>query len=139
MKRSRHIRIGALALATAFVFTATAAAHLPKTVTIRHQMRGCHTWSFANGPYKATLKVRVDRASGLRFVNNDVMPHRLLQVAGPKARIETANMNHMSAQAFVSFPKAGTYTFTTKPGEDYMKGMKTIGKDNVLRLIVNVS
>ena len=39
----------------------------------------------------------------------------------------------------VTFSKAGVYKLTTKPGEDYMKGMKTIGEDNVLRLTVKVS
>lgn len=50
-------------------------------------------------------------------------------------------MNHMSAQARVVFAKVGTYKFTTRAGEDYpaMKGMQTIGEDNVLRLTVVVS
>ena len=39
----------------------------------------------------------------------------------------------------VAFAKAGVYRFTTKAGEDYMKGVKTIGEDNVLRLTVQVS
>jgi plastocyanin len=138
----RKIRIATLALATAaVVFAATASAHAPKTVTIRHQMRGCHSWSFANGPYKATLKIRVDRDMTLRFVNNDVMPHKLVQLAGPKATITKANMNKIGAVAVLAFPRAGHYRFTTKPGEDYssMGEMKTIGEDNVLRLTVAVS
>jgi hypothetical protein len=135
-------RIATLTLATAaVVFAATASAHAPKTVTIRHQMRGCHSWSFANGPYKATLKIRVDRDMTLRFVNDDVMPHKLVQLAGPKAMIMKANMNHMGAVAVLNFPRAGHYRFATKPGEDYpsMGTMKTIGEDNVLRLTVVVS
>jgi len=138
----RKIRIATLALATAAaVFAATASAHAPQTISIRHQMRGCHSWSFANGPYKATLKIRVDRDATLRFVNNDVMPHKLVQLAGPKATITKANMRHMSAVAVLTFPRAGLYRFTTKPGEDYasMGGMKTVGEDNVLRLTVVVS
>jgi hypothetical protein len=31
-----------------------------------------------------------------------------------------------------------TYIFTTKAGEDYMKGVKTSGEDNILRLVVTV-
>jgi hypothetical protein len=50
-----------------------------------------------------------------------------------------ANMNHMAASVKVRFAHAGTYRFTTKAGEDYMKGMKTIGEDNVLTLKVVVS
>jgi hypothetical protein len=45
----------------------------------------------------------------------------------------------MSARAHVGFPAKGTYVFTTKAGEDYMQGIKTIGEDNVLKLTVIVS
>ena len=41
--------------------------------------------------------------------------------------------------AQITFTKPGVYHFTTKAGEDYMAGMKTIGEDNVLRLTVVVS
>ena len=142
MKRTKRIRLASLAIAvTALVFASVASAHAPKTITIRHQMHGCHAWSFANGPYKATLKVRVDRDATLRFVNNDVMAHRLLELAGPKAAIGKRNMNHVGAVAVVMFPRAGVYRFTTKPGEDYpsLGEVKTIGEDNVLRLTVRVS
>lgn len=142
MKRKRHLRIAALALGVAAaVFVGSASAHAPKTVTIRHQMRGCHTWSFANGPYKATLKIRLDRDTAVVFVNNDVMPHKLVEVSGPKVTLVKPNMNRMSARTSVTFPKAGTYRFTTRPGEDYpmMGKMKTVGEDNVLRLTVVVS
>jgi plastocyanin len=142
MKRKKHLRIAALALGvTAAIFVSSASAHAPKTVTIRHQMRGCHSWSFANGPYKATLKIHVDRDTALVFVNTDVMPHKLVQVAGAKVTLVKPNMNHMSARTSVTFPKAGVYRFMTKAGEDYpmMGELKTIGEDNVLRLTVVVS
>jgi hypothetical protein len=45
----------------------------------------------------------------------------------------------MGAADRITFTKAGVYHFTTKAGEDYMKGIKTIGEDNVLRLTVRVS
>jgi hypothetical protein len=47
-------------------------------------------------------------------------------------------MKHMSASADVGFPSKGTYVFTTKAGEDYLKGVKTVGEDNVLKLVVKV-
>jgi len=127
------------AVGAAMACANVASAHAPVTITIRHQMRGCHMWSYANGPYKASLKVTVDRDATLRFVNNDVMPHRLVQLAGPKAAIGKANMNHIGAVAVLMFPGKGVYTFRTRPGEDY-KGMAmhTIGRDNVLRLTVVV-
>jgi plastocyanin len=142
MKRKQHVQIAAFALGVAAaIFAGSASAQAPKTVTIRHQMRGCHTWSFANGPSKASLKLRLDRDTALVFVNNDVMPHKLVQVAGPKVTLVKPNLNHMSARTSVTFPKAGTYRFTTKAGEDYpmMGKMKTVGEDNILRLTVVVS
>ena len=47
-------------------------------------------------------------------------------------------MSHFGATSKVTFLRAGTYVFTTKAGEDYMKGVKTTGEDNVLTLKVVV-
>jgi plastocyanin len=139
MKQKKKIAAGAMALAVAGVVASSAFAHAPKTITIRHQLHGCHAWSFAGGAFKPALKIKIDRDTALVFVDNDVMPHKLIQVSGPKAHVTTPYMSHMSARAVVVFTKVGVYKFTTKPGEDYMKGMKTIGPDNVLRLTVTVS
>jgi hypothetical protein len=140
MKRKNRIRTGALALGLAGLFAGSAFAHSPQsTLTIRHQMRGCHAWSFNGGVYKASLKINVARGTALKVIDNDVMPHKLIQLAGPKAKLIAPAMNHMSAQAKVVFAKKGTYRFKTKAGEDYMAGMKTVGPDNVLRLTVTVS
>src|SRR5205085_1609078 len=109
------------------------------TLTIRHQMRGCHAWSFNGGAYTASLQVRVARGTTLKVIDNDVMPHYLIQLAGPKAKLISPAMKHMSAQAKVVFPRKGTYRFTTRAGEDYVPGMKTVGEDNVLRITVVVS
>ena len=110
-------------------------------ITIRHQMRGCHSWSVANGPWRTGLKLKVDRDTSLFFVNDDVMPHRLIQTAGPRAHLFTPNMNRLRAHATVTFGRAGVYRFTTKPGHDYkgMHEMKMGGKDNVLRLTITVA
>jgi plastocyanin len=119
---------------------ATSVASKHATVTIRHQVRGCHAWSVNGRSYRAAQHVRLAGAGTITFVNNDVMPHRLIQRSGPAVRyIGRTNMNHMSASVKVRFPRAGTYRFTTKAGEDYMQGMKTIGEDNVLTLKVVVS
>ena len=140
MNRKKRIRTGAMALALAGVFTGSALAHSPQsTLTIRHQMRGCHAWSFNGGAYKASLKVTVARGTTLKVIDNDVMPHHLIQLAGPKAKLISPAMKHMSAQAKVVFPRKGTYRFTTRAGEDYVQGMKTVGEDNVLRITVVVS
>ena len=50
-----------------------------------------------------------------------------------------AKMSKIGASTKIVLAKAGTYRFTTKVGEDYMKGVKTIGEDNVLKLTVKVS
>ena len=57
---------------------------------------------------------------------------------GLKRTFAPALLGRMGAAAKISFSHAGVYKFTTKPGEDYMKGMKTIGADNVLKLTVVV-
>jgi hypothetical protein len=85
------------------------------------------------------LKIKLTRGTTLNVIDNDMMPHKLIQLAGPKATLVAPAMKHMSAQAKVVFAKKGTYRFTTKPGEDYVKGIKTVGPDNVLRLTVTVS
>ncbi|MFN2628949.1 MAG: hypothetical protein ABR569_09985 [Gaiellaceae bacterium] len=48
-------------------------------------------------------------------------------------------IGHMGASLKSTLTQRGVYHFMTKPGEDYTAGMKTIGKDNVLRLTVVVS
>ena len=110
------------------------------TVTIRHQTRGCHSWAVNGGAYNPSQKVRIARGGTIRFVDNDIMPHKLVKTSGPAVKfIGKANMSHMGASVTVRFSKAGVYKFTTKAGEDYMPGIKTTGEDNVLRLVVKVS
>jgi plastocyanin len=128
-------------LATALVAVSPAAAGGAATVTISHQMKGCHMWQLNGGTPKAHLSIALKAGTMVRFVNDDIMPHRLIQQAGPKLALAHANLNRMSASTSVRFAHAGTYRFTTKAGEDYpwMKSMaKTIGEDNVLRLTVHV-
>jgi hypothetical protein len=144
MKNKMRIRVAGIALAALSAVLVGAAAAAPTsgtaTVTIRHQMRGCHTWSYNGGAYRASMAVKVNRGLTLAVVNNDVMPHRFVQTSGPKLTVTTPAMNRMSAKAHVRFAKAGVYRFTTKAGEDYSWAhVKTTGDDNVLRLTVTVS
>ena len=82
------------------------------------------------------------------------MPHKLIETSGPavtftrltagmgmglKGTFPPAMLARMGSSSKVTFTKAGVYKFTTKAGEDYMTGVKTIGEDNVLRLTVTVS
>jgi plastocyanin len=142
MQRKIKIRGAVLALAalSALAVTSAADAHSAATVTIRHQMRGCHSWSFNSGPFKASLSVTVKAGTVLRFTNNDVMPQKLVQAAGPKMRMVHPNMLKMASSATVKLTQKGIYRFTTRAGEDYAwaGSMKTVGEDNVLHLTVRV-
>jgi plastocyanin len=129
-----------LALALGLAGAASAAStQNHASVVIRHQMRGCHTWSVNGGPFKASQSITLRRGASLTVTDNDIMSHRLVLTSGPALRIANATLKHMGATLSVTLTKPGIYHFTTKPGEDYMAGMKTIGEDNVLRLTVVVS
>ena len=143
MRRKKHIRrlVAALAACAAALLVSSASAHgTAATVTIRHQMHGCHAWSFEDGAYRATLNVQLKRGELLTIRNNDVMPHKLVRTSGPALKVLTPAMKHMGATARVRFAKAGVYKFKTKPGEDYSwaSHMETKGEDNVLRLTVTI-
>jgi plastocyanin len=129
-----------LGVAAALVAASQASAGSSTTITISHQTKGCHMWQMGNANPKVNLSVTVKAGTALRFVNNDVMPHRLIQQAGPKLTLVRPNMKRMSASMSVKLAHSGVYRFTTKAGEDYpwMKSMKTIGEDNVLHLTVHV-
>jgi hypothetical protein len=145
------LTVGAVAVA---VPTLGGAASRTASVTIRHQVRGCHAWSVNGGPFAASHTMTLARGGSIRFTNNDVMPHQLVKLSGPNVRMHNGStmpmgmgmhgpaapgmMNHMGATTTVYFSHAGTYVFKTKPGGDYMTGFNTTGPDNVLRLTVKV-
>lgn len=146
----------ATAAATALIATSAAGAAVPShaALTIRHQTRGCHSWSLNGSPFRASQTVGLRRGGSLTVTDNDVMAHLLVETSGPMnaaiARVPGAMhdmatnlegpglMAHMGATVKVSFTRAGVYHFTTKTGDDYMPGIKTIGEDNILRLTVKV-
>jgi hypothetical protein len=129
----------ALAVAGSAVAATNKSLHNSATLTIKHQTRGCHSWSFDGKSWHATQTITLARGGVLAVVNNDVMPHKLIQVSGPKATVAGPTMGHMHMSAHVAFSAKGVYVFKTKAGEDYMKGIKTIGEDNVLKLVVTVT
>jgi plastocyanin len=130
----------ALALALGLAGAASAAsAPGHASLLIRHQLHGCHAWSVNGGPFKASQSITLRRGGWLTVTDNDVMSHRLVLTSGPALRITNATLKHMGASVKVTLTKPGVYHFTTKPGEDYMSGVKTIGEDNVLRLTIVVS
>ena len=107
-------------------------------ITIRHDKVGCHSWAIGNGAYKPTQSLTVKAGTSLKFTDNDVMPHTLVLLSGPRVAIHGARLAKMGAHTSIILTKRGTYVFGTKAGEDYTKGIVTIGEDNVLRLVVKV-
>lgn len=106
---------------------------------IRHQLRGCHAWSLNGGPAKASQTVWLKRGVHLGIGDNDVMPHRLIQLAGPRVALpEGATMKSLGAMIEIRFPQTGVYKFVTKASPEYAKRMRTVGEDNVLKLRVIV-
>lgn len=123
-----------LAFATVALGSATHAQ-----ITIRHQTSHCHAWALGHGPYAARLSTALAVGDTITFTNNDVMSHRLIEKSGPRATYAGSQlMARVGAATKVTFTRVGTYVFTTKPGDDYMKGVKTTGEDNVLTLRVVV-
>ena len=125
------------------------------SIVIRHQLRGCHTWSPNGGMYKAALDLRLARGGALTITNLDPMVHKLIQETGPTVGMRTIAhqhmkmvgmhtvtgrgvMSHMGAAVKVSFPRAGLYRFTTKDLGEYFE-LKAVGDDNDLMLVVRVS
>ena len=138
LKRTSLILTLAFALGLAGTASASPApAH--DSLLIRHQMRGCHSWSANGGAFKLNQSVTLRHGGFLAVTNNDIMPHTLVLSSGPSLRIAHPKLGHMGASLKITLTKPGVYHFTTKTGEDYMAGMKTIGADNVLKLTVIVS
>lgn len=131
------------------------------TLLIHHRHAHCHAWSFDGGPFRASQTVQLRVGSRLTVIDMDVMPHRLIQLAGQKVSMRNGSMMgmgmmgmtgmmggyrsgvpglmpHMGASTTVRFSKPGVYRFRTRAGEDYWPGVTTTGADNVLTLTVTV-
>lgn len=154
MTRTRSIPLLALAALAATV-TAAAAAAAPTQawLNIRHQVRGCHSWSLNGNAYAPSQAVTIRLGGSIIVTNDDVMPHKLIETSGTPvvytrivgggfSRLKTyppAMLVRMGATSKITFAKVGVYYFTTKPGNDLMPNVKTVGPDNVLRLTVRVA
>jgi plastocyanin len=145
-----------LAAVAAFLVVAMpASARTEIQITIHHQLHGCHAWAVGTGAFKASQSLHVAAGTEVVVKNTDLMPHRLVQLAGPavtftnlpsastmmgmKGPFAPGMMGRMNSSTELTLTKPGTYRFTTKAGEDYMAGVKTTGEDNVLKLTVVVS
>jgi hypothetical protein len=152
----RTILLTALGAAVLAIALPATAAPGGASLVIRHQVRGCHSWSLNGGAWKAAQHIRLSRGGSLVVTNNDVMFHELIKTSGPAVVFKLVKsgtamkgtvklpwapglMGRMGATVKVTFPKAGVYRLTTKFGEDYMPMGDTVGEDNVLQAIVTVS
>jgi plastocyanin len=129
-------------VAVAAVVATAAFGSTPRhsSILIRHQMSHCHAWSLNKAPFVAHVNAKLAVGGSITFTNDDVMSHRLIKTSGHTVTFTgSPAMAHMASTVKVTFAHAGTYRFTTKPGEDYMKGVTTTGEDNVLTLTVTVS
>lgn len=136
------LAVAGLVVAASAIAGAQQSAKPAKTgsVLIRHELHGCHSWSANHAAYRALQSLTLAKGGTVTFTNNDVMPQRLVKLAGaPVLFAGNKALNKPGAVLRVTFSKAGRYVFGTKPGEDYSKGIKTIGEDNVLKLVVTVS
>jgi len=143
------------ALAAVFAASALAAPTASNTLVITHQLKGCHIWALNGAKPAVNQTIKLHPGQTLTIRNTDVMPHQLIKTSGSavimnlvasgmmstgtlKAPYAAGMMPHMASTLRVSFPKAGTYTFKTAAGEDYMAGVKTVGEDNLLKVKVVV-
>lgn len=154
----KRYALWAAAAGAAAVLVAPSSAAAPPSsasILIRHQLRGCHTWSLNSGAYRAELDVRLARGGLVTITNNDPMVHKLLRDRGPAVRMRTVPhahmkmvglhritgpgvMNHMGAGLKVTFPRAGTYRFTTEDLGNYFE-LESVGRTKDLTLVVRVS
>jgi len=155
MKRTLSL-FAAFGLAATLAASATARAANSATLVIHHQTRGCHAWALnGSNTYKVSQTITLAKGGTLTVTDNDVMSHQLIKTSGPAVTIKLVNagaaatgklkppyalglLPHMGATIKVTFSKPGTYKFTTKEGNDYYPGIKTIGADNILHATVTV-
>src|SRR4051812_6169849 len=89
--------------ALAFALPAAAATH-GVTLTIRHQVHGCHTWSFDGASWRAAQTVQLRGGTAFPVVDNDIIPHPLVQLPAPRAPTPPPAMRHRGAPARIPFP-----------------------------------
>jgi hypothetical protein len=145
----------AAALAAALAASILAAPAASDTLVITHKVKGCHIWALNGAKPAVSQTIKLHPGQTLTIRNTDVMPHQLIKTSGSAVTMKLVSsgvmstgtlkppyaagmMPHMSSALRVSFAKAGSYTFKTAAGEDYMAGVKTVGDDNLLKVKVVV-
>ena len=143
----RRAFVLAAAGASVFALLAPPAEGKGDALVIRHETRGCHSWSLNGSPYRARQLLRIGRIPphALTVINGDLRPHRLLQLSGPRVRLRPwprrparlAGRMEPGAQVALDFRERGVYQFTTRP--EGRSPRETAGPDTVLTLTVVVS
>jgi hypothetical protein len=125
----------AIAVTGAVSATAVAATNAAgqAKIVIRHQLKGCHSWSVNGDSFNPNQSLTLKRGGSFTITRVSAGTGM-----GDKGVFAAPMMARMGAQSKVTFTKPGVYKFTTKAGEDFMSGVKTIGEDNVLKLTVTV-
>lgn len=106
---------------------------------IAHVVRGCHVWN--DGRRRAAvMRLSMPRGGRLTVVDQDLDPHQLFQLGGPRLRMP-APMAMMDSGR-LRFMRPGVYRLATRtvelPGRS-MPEAETVGPDNRLRLVVTVT
>lgn len=105
-------------------------------LVIQHVQKGCHVWSY-NHRQAASMRLSLKHGAQLRIVDQDVDPHGLVQLAGPKIAFRPNLM--MGQSLLLVFKQPAVYRFKTRVIEmGSMEEVETIGPDNKLRLTVVV-
>jgi hypothetical protein len=90
----KHTFIAVTAGALLAAGAAAAAPTQNASMLIRHQVRGCHSWSVNGGTFKPSQTLTLTRGSSLTIKNDDVMPHKLVKLSGPALTFGPAGMSH---------------------------------------------
>jgi plastocyanin len=133
------LAVAGLVAGSALAGSSTKQAPKAGSVLIQHALHGCHLWSANGSAFGVSRSLTIRAGGSVTFTNNDVMPQRLVERSGAVVTYAgNRALNKAAARVRVTFTKPGRYVFGTKPGEDYSQGVKTIGEDNVLKLVVTV-
>ena len=135
-----------LALARpAALSAATAVSGSPgnASLVIRHQTRGCHSWSVERRPVQGKPDVTLRHGGPLTVTDNDVMPHTLVLTSGPALRIAHPKLGHPGASLTITLTKPRRLSLHDEGRRGLHGRLKTIGEDNVLadgrRLLMHTS
>lgn len=103
---------------------------------IQHVQNGCHVWS-KGGLQASFLRLSLTRGARLQVLNRDLVPHQLVQLAGPNLALQGHLM--IRKTQLITFKQPGVYRFKDRVVEMGPKmNVETNGPENTLHLTVFV-